>query len=209
MTIRRTTVSVYATDPVSATGVSGELRLRPEVLVVDQNEVGQAEVSVVVTEEVDEPAIRTVRSILRGRCQRVVMIVTHLDDARLLTAVEAGVSGILRRFEADADTIVNAVLNAARGEGSVPPDLLGRLLDQMNRLQSQVLAPRGLSLSGFNERELDVLRLLAEGWVTSEIATKLSYSERTVKNVIHEMTTRFQLRNRCHAVAYAVRQGLI
>jgi DNA-binding NarL/FixJ family response regulator len=54
-----------------------------------------------------------------------------------------------------------------------------------------------------------VLRLVAEGHDTSEIADQLCYSERTVKNVLHDITTRLQLRNRTHAVAYAVREGLI
>ncbi|MQA85396.1 MAG: DNA-binding response regulator, partial [Streptosporangiales bacterium] len=44
---------------------------------------------------------------------------------------------------------------------------------------------------------------------TAEIARALAYSERTVKNIIHDITTRLQLRNRAHAVAYAVREGLI
>jgi len=54
-----------------------------------------------------------------------------------------------------------------------------------------------------------VLRLIADGCDTSEIANRLAYSERTVKNVLHDVTTRLQLRNRSHAVAYALRQGLI
>ena len=202
-------VYVHATDPVSATGVAGELRQRPEVLVVDGADSRSARVAVVVTDEVDPPTMCAMRAIQREGCQRAVMVVTRLDDASLLAAVEAGACGILRRSEAVADRIVEAVLTAAKGDGSVPPDLLGRLLDQMSRLQRQVLAPRGLSLSGFSDRELDVLRLLSEGWGTNEIATKLSYSERTVKNVIHDITARLHLRNRSHAVAYAVRQGLI
>jgi DNA-binding NarL/FixJ family response regulator len=44
---------------------------------------------------------------------------------------------------------------------------------------------------------------------TCQVATELSYSERTVKNILHDVTTRLQLRNRSHAVAYAVREGLI
>ena len=179
------------------------------MLVVDEADSDEADVAVVVADEVDAAAVRTIRAIQRDGCQRVVMVVTRLDDASLLAAVEAGACGILRRSEAVADRIVEAVLTAAKGDGSVPPDLLGRLLDQMSRLQRQVLAPRGLSLSGFTDREVDVLRLLSEGWDTAEIATKLSYSERTVKNVIHDITARLQLRNRSHAVAYAVRQGLI
>ena len=205
----RVKVYVHASDPVSATGVAGELRQRPEVLVVEEAESGSARVAVVVADEVDPTTVRAVRAIQRDGLQRVVMVVTRLDDASLLAAVEAGACGILRRSEAVADRIVESVLTAAKGDGSVPPDLLGRLLDQMSRLQRQVLAPRGLSLSGFTDREIDVLRLLSEGWDTNEIATKLSYSERTVKNVIHDITARLHLRNRSHAVAYAVRQGLI
>ena len=51
--------------------------------------------------------------------------------------------------------------------------------------------------------------MIADGHDTKEIALELCYSERTVKNIIHDLTTRLQLRNRAHAVAYAVRQGLI
>jgi DNA-binding NarL/FixJ family response regulator len=205
----RVKVFVHATDPVSATGVAGELRQRPEVLVVDDGDFEAAQVAVAVVDEIDAGTVRTVRGIQRDGCQRVVMVVTRLDDAGLLAAVEAGACGLLRRAEAVADRLVDAVLTAAKGDGSLPPDLLGRLLDQMSRLQRQVLAPRGLSLSGFTDREVDVLRLLGEGWDTAEIAGKLAYSERTVKNVIHDITARHQLRNRSHAVAYAVRQGLI
>jgi DNA-binding NarL/FixJ family response regulator len=205
----RVKVYVHATDPVSATGVAGELRQRPEVHVVDDAEFDTAQVAVVVADEVDAGTVCTIRAIQRDGCHRVVMVVTRLDDAGLLAAVEAGACGMLRRSDAVADRMVESVLTAARGDGSVPPDLLGRLLDQMSRLQRQVLAPRGLSLSGFTDREIDVLRLLGEGWDTAEIAGKLAYSERTVKNVIHDITARHQLRNRSHAVAYAVRQGLI
>jgi DNA-binding NarL/FixJ family response regulator len=205
----RIRVCIHATDPVSATGIAGELRLRPDILVVDEADDDSPKVPVVVTDELDSGTIRTVRAIQRDGTRRVVLVVTRLDDGGLLAAVEAGASGILRRSEAVADRIAEAVTTAAKGDGSVPPDLLGRLLNQMSRLQRQVLAPRGLSLNGFADREIDVLRLLSEGWDTSEIATKLSYSERTVKNVIHDITARHQLRNRSHAVAYAVRSGVI
>ena len=205
----RVKVCVHASDPVSAMGVAGELRLRPEVQVVDERDSDLAQVAVIVADEVDAAAVRTVRQIQRDGCQRVVMVVTRLEDAGLMAAVEAGACGILRRSEAVAERISETVMTAANGDGSVPPDLLGRLLHQMSRLQRQILAPRGLSLSGFSEREVDVLKLLSEGWDTAEIASKLSYSERTVKNVIHDITARLQLRNRSHAVAYAVRAGVI
>ncbi len=204
----RTPVFVYASDPVSQAGIASQLRLRPEILVVDED-VDAATVAVVMVDEVDEPAVKVVRAIQRNGCPRVVLVVTHLDDAGLLSAVEAGVCGMLRRSEAHPDALVSAARNALNGDGTVPPDLLGRLLQQVGRLQRQVLTPRGLSFTGLTEREVDVLKLLADGFDTTEVATRLCYSERTVKNVVQDITRRHNLRNRTHAVAYALRQGLI
>src|SRR2546425_579238 len=79
------------------------------------------------------------------------------------------------------DGVVAAVRAASGGDGTVRPDLLGRLLDKVGRLQRQVLAPRGLTFSGLTDREVEVLRLVADGLDTAGVAHKLSYSERTVK----------------------------
>ena len=96
-----------------------------------------------------------------------------------------------------------------RGLCGVAAQGVGDQLRQVGRLQRQVLDPRGFILAGLSEREIEVLRLVADGLDTREIAARLCYSERTVKNVLHEVITRLQLRNRAHAVAYAVREGLI
>ena len=208
MSSKRLPVFVYADDPVSQAGVSSQLRPRAEVEVVDDN-IDDAAVAVVVTDEVTDQITNVIKAIQRNGCPKVVMVVTRLDDAGLLAAVEAGVSGLLRRHEAQPERLVAALQSAAAGDGTVPPDLLGRLLEQVGRLQRQVLMPRGLTFSGLSEREITVLRLVADGMDTSEIAEQLCYSERTVKNIIHDVTTRLQLRNRSHAVAYALREGLI
>lgn len=205
----RIPVFVYASDPVSEAGVAAALRGRPEVYVVEGGDVDSAVVALVVTDEVDGEATRAVRAIQRNGCPRVVLVVTHLDDGGVFASVEAGACGLVRRAEAQPERLVGAIHAAARGDGTVPPDLLGRLLDHVSRLQQQVLAPRGLSFSGFTDREVEVLRLVAEGLDTGEIAHRLSYSERTIKNVIHDVTTRLNLRNRSHAVAYAMRAGVL
>ena len=198
---------VHARDPVSQAGVGAELRDWPEVRVVAAADA--AEVAIVVADEVDEETIRMLKAVQRQGCTRVVLVTTRIDDHGLVAAVEAGASGLLRRSEATPAALVGAVRVAAAGDGCVPPDLLGRLLRQVGRLQRHVLAPRGLTFTGLSAREIDVLRLVADGLDTGEIARHLSYSERTIKNVIHDVTTRLQLRNRSQAVAYAMREGLI
>jgi DNA-binding NarL/FixJ family response regulator len=203
------TVGVSATDPLSAIGVRAGLRMHQEFRVLPDGVGEDAEVAVVVADEVNHATVDMIESFHEQGCSRVVVVATHFDDSGVMCAVEAGACGVLRRSEATPERVVDAVVVAARGDGSIPGDLLGRLLDQIRRVQRQVLAPRGLSMSGFTERELDILRLLAEGLDTSEIAGKLAYSERTVKSVIHDVVSRLQLRNRSHAVAFAVRQGLI
>jgi DNA-binding NarL/FixJ family response regulator len=202
-------VYVYANDPILRAGVVSQLRDSPEVAVVDQGELDEAEVAVVVTDLVDEAVLRVLRAIQRGSAPRTVLIATALDESTVVAAAEAGVSGLLRRSEVTPERLLDVVVKVAAGDAAVPPDLLARLLDQVGRLQRQVLSPRGLRFSGLSEREIEVLRLLADGMDTSEIARKLSFSERTIKAVLHDVTTRLQLRSRAHAVAYAVREGLI
>ena len=205
----RIPVFIYARDPLSQAGIASQLRGRPEVLVVDDADVDAATVALVVADEVDDETTRAAKALQRNGCPRVVMVITRLDVPGLLAAVKAGACGLLRRSDAVPERLAAAVESAASGDGTVPPDLLGRLLAQMGRLHRQVLAPRGLTFSGLSEREITVLKLVADGLDTAEVANQLFYSERTVKNVIHDVTTRLNLRNRTHAVAYAVRQGLI
>lgn len=203
------TTYVHCTDPISLAGVVAQLRARPEVRVVEELDVDRAAVAVVVADQLDDDTARVVRAIARGDRPRTVLVATSIDESTLVAAAEIGVGGLLRRADATADALVRAVTRVAAGEGEVPPDLLGRLLEQVGRLQRQVLAPRGLAFSGLSPRETEVLRLVAEGHDTSEIAAQMCYSERTVKNVLHDLTTRLQLKNRTHAVAYAMREGLI
>ncbi|WP_369185240.1 response regulator transcription factor [Streptomyces sp. Y1] len=209
-------VRISAQDPITRAGLAGQLRPRPEIRLLGEGEPaepvevdGEPVVVLVAVDRVGEEELRTLRQLRCSAAGRIVLVGTELDDAGLVAAVECGVVGVVRRKEATAERLVQVIAAAARGEGSVPADLLGRLLEQVGRLQRQVLDPRGLAFTGLAPREVEVLRLVAAGRDTAEIAEELSFSERTVKNVLHEVTTRLQLRNRSHAVAYAMREGLI
>ncbi|HNI35483.1 MAG TPA: response regulator transcription factor [Microthrixaceae bacterium] len=200
-------VMVSSNDPVLEVGIAAQLRGRREVQLVEGLDLDTSAVAIVAADELSEPTLRLVRAVQRDGCPRVVVIVARLDESGVLDAIEAGACAMLRTGEATPERIVEVVGAAASGAGSLPPDLLGRLLDRVGRIQrgSGSSCPFG----ALSERETDVLKLVADGFDTSEIAHKLSYSERTIKGIIHDVTTRLQLRNRTHAVAFAVREGLI
>jgi len=200
-------VHLVGADPLTRAGIEAQLHHHPDIVLTTQS-APEGSVTLVVADQVDAAALQAVRTAPGVGRRRVVLLVGRIDDAGLLAAVEAGVCGLVRR-SGDAATLERAIRGAAEGDGTLPPDLLGRLLGQVGRLQRQVLSPRGLTLGGLTEREVAVLRLIADGHDTAEVGRELYFSERTVKNVIHDVTTRFELRNRAHAVAYAIREGLI
>jgi DNA-binding NarL/FixJ family response regulator len=202
-------VYLHTRDPISRAGLETALRAQHEVVLTDIDAAEPPRVAIVVVDSLDETALRFMRSLHARGCTRSVVVASTLSDADLLAAVEAGVCGIVWRWEATAERLAHAVTKAATGEAMLPSDVLSRLLRQVSRLQRHVLSPMGLSLSGLSAREADVLRLAAEGLDTDEIARKLCYSKRTVTNILHDVTSRFHLTNRTHAVAYAIREGLI
>ncbi|WP_433260246.1 response regulator transcription factor [Actinosynnema sp. CS-041913] len=200
---------MYTEDPVLRTGVVQLLRPRPEVEVLDPQDESRALVSLVVVDEVDDVVARLLRRLQRSSTTRTGVVVGRFDQDALQTTVDCGVSAVVRRGEADQNRLIGTVVALAKGEAVLPGDLLGRLLDHVGRLQRSVLDPNAPTLSTLTPREADMLRLIAEGFDTAEIATKMSFSERTVKNVLHEVNTRLNLRNRAHAVGYVMRHGLI
>jgi DNA-binding NarL/FixJ family response regulator len=204
--MERVRVVIQTTDPITYVGLSSYLQSRPEVAVADRD---QADVQVFSTERVGPEALARLRNSAGEGGLPTVLMTGELDEAPLLTLVECHVVAILPKNSVTGDQLVDCVVAAAAGNGVMPRDVLGTLLRRIKVLQREVLAPNGLSASGLEPREVDVLRLIAEGWGTEEIAKELAYSERTVKNVIFNMTTRLHLRNRAHAVAYALRAGVI
>ena len=199
---------VRATDPLSRAGIVSQLRGGHGFAIASEDAPPPGSLALVVTDEIDAEACAEIRGLRARGMARVVVLASRVDDKGLLAAAEAGITGVIRRSDATAQNLASALRAAAAGEGTLPADLLG-LLSQVGHLQRQVLAPRGLTFGGLTEREIAVLRLLADGLDTAEVGARLFYSERTVKNIIHDVTSRLDLRNRTHAVAHAIREGLI
>jgi DNA-binding NarL/FixJ family response regulator len=210
-------VMVRSADPLTLAGALSHLRHEPGMELVESPSgdsparSGSAAVAVVLTQQLDEVTVTELRKLVREAAWRVVLVTDRLREPELLEVLECGVRAILWRTEATPARLVRAIRVAARGESQLPQDLLGQLIAHVGRTQR--VAAYGpspaLQTIGLATREIDVLKLLAEGLDTREIAEKLAYSERTIKNVLYGLTTRLHLRNRVHAVAYALREGYI
>jgi DNA-binding NarL/FixJ family response regulator len=136
---------------------------------------------------------------------RVIVCSSDGGQEAVLGALQAGAVGYLRKDELTPDTLASAVKAAATGTGVVTPDLLEHLLS--NHADNGA-APKPVTAK-LTEREQQVLALIAAGHPTREVAQELCYSERTVKNVLHDVVTKLNARSRSQAVAFAVREGLI
>jgi DNA-binding NarL/FixJ family response regulator len=137
---------------------------------------------------------------------RVLVFSSDCAEDAVLTAMQAGAVGFLRKDALTPDSLSAAVSAAANGNGVVTTELLERLLASVGGAD----AGDGRAVPArLTDREQQVLALIAAGHPTREVALKLSYSERTVKNVLHDVVTKLNARSRSQAVAFAVREGLI
>lgn len=128
------------------------------------------------------------------------------DVESIVGVVEAGAVGVLSKESLTPQELDANVRAALHGSAVLPSELIARLLGSPEDGEGQ--SPE-VHAGQLTPREQDVLRLIAEGHGTREVAQELSYSERTIKNVLHDVATKLGARSRSHAVAYAVRAGII
>src|SRR5947199_4966028 len=126
----RIPVFLAACDPLSRDGVASQLRGHA-VELVDERSIDPDVVAVVVVDELDDRAVSDLRALRRRGAEHVVVVAARLDDAALLAAAEVGASGVLRRSQVTPQSLLACIRAAAAGEGSLPPDRVGRLLGQV------------------------------------------------------------------------------
>ncbi|GAA4806656.1 response regulator transcription factor [Streptomyces ziwulingensis] len=205
-------IAVLAGDPITGEGAVWCLRRYPGLRVLPQEEHRQADVTLMIMQDVSEETVLLMESLADGRGRPgmgIVLVTGHIGEAHLMRAMRHGLRAVIWRQDGGYDRVVEAVSAVAEGGAALPLLVQGRLVDHLQEIQRDVLQPLGLTASGLETREVDVLRLLAEGLETTEIAQKLNYSERTIKSIVGVMMNRLGLRNRAHAVAFALRSGAL
>jgi DNA-binding NarL/FixJ family response regulator len=194
----------------------------PTIELVGPVDLDRARVAVVVAEAADESVAKVARAIQRDGVPHVVLVASHFEEAGVVMAVSAGVTGFLRRTEATSARLAHIIRQADRAGCQLPEGLLRRAASmQVHDLPSRPeVLELGESISERSAvatvtetrlscREVEVLRLVADGYDTADVAEQLAYSESTIKGVLAKLMTRLEARNRCHAIAIVLREGLI
>ncbi|GES33472.1 response regulator transcription factor [Streptomyces angustmyceticus] len=137
---------------------------------------------------------------------QVVVLTTYADDDSLFPALQAGARGYLTK-DADGEEIVRAIDDVLSGEAGLAPKIQRRLLERFAE-PVRPLSPPDEAPDGLTAREVEVLRLVAEGQSNPEIAGTLHVSTATVKTHINNLFAKAGLRDRAQAIHYAYRHGL-
>jgi len=168
--------------------------LKPDVILMDMR-----------MPEVD--GVAATRAILKADPRIRVLVLTTFDDEELIhEALGAGATGYLLK-DTPSEELTLAIKTVARGHAQLGPSIAARILPQL-AVPARPAAPDSGAFAGLTPRELEVLRLLAQGHSNREISEKLYISEGTVKNHVTNILTRLNLRDRTQAALFARERGL-
>jgi two-component system NarL family response regulator len=138
-------------------------------------------------------AITTIRA--ESKSARIIVLTTYDSDEDIYQGLQAGAKGYLLK-DTEPDELLNAIRTIHRGQQYIPPDVGAKLVQ---RISNPVLS----------ERELSVLRSMAQGMSNADIATTLSISEGTVKSHVNRILSKLDVNDRTQAVIVAVKRGIV
>jgi DNA-binding NarL/FixJ family response regulator len=167
----------------------------PDVVVMDLNMPGMGGVD----------ATRHIASI--APLTRVVVLTISDEDADVMDAILAGACGYLLK-DASIDELMAGIRAAARGESLISPGIAAKVLQRVRATSAQPEIAEAIR-SELSDREIEVLKLIANGKDNAVIAAELHISPKTVKNHISNILMKLQIDNRIQAAVYAVRSGIV
>jgi DNA-binding NarL/FixJ family response regulator len=193
----RTLLEAEGVDVVGEADTGGDALAQISVLAPD-----------VVVMDLNMPGITgseaTAKMSMTAPTTRVLVLSASNQDADVMDAIMAGACGYLLKDSSIHD-LVTGIRAAANGESLISPAIASKVL---GRLRAASPAAREEAAAGLSDREMQVLRLIANGNDNAQIAAELHISPKTVKNHISNILMKLQIENRIQAAVFAVRSGL-
>jgi DNA-binding NarL/FixJ family response regulator len=188
-------VNVVGEAPNGQTAIRLASDLAPDVVVMDLNMPGLT-------------GVETTRQLAGvAPLTRVVVLTISADDEDVMDAVMAGACGYLLKDSSIQDLIAG-IRAAAAGESLISPQIAAKVLQRL-RAQSSSEDAAATIRAELSDREIEVLKLIANGKDNAQIARELFISPKTVKNHISNILMKLQIDNRIQAAVYAVRSGIV
>ena len=188
-------VNVIGEAPNGQTAIRLASDLAPDVIVMDLNMPGLT-------------GVETTRQLAGiAPLTRVVVLTISADDDDVMNAVMAGACGYLLKDSSIQDLIAG-IRAAAAGESLISPQIASKVLQRL-RAQSSSEDAAATIRAELSDREIEVLKLIANGKDNGQIARELFISPKTVKNHISNILMKLQIDNRIQAAVYAVRSGIV
>lgn len=174
----------------------------------------------VVLMDINMPNVNGVEATqcVRDQCPgtRVIILSIHDDEAYVYETLRTGASGYLLK-DMEAEDLIEAVRSVAQGNAYIHPKVTGKLIDEFRRLSEQEGIINSFHTVDLNEdwrgsltrREMEVLKLMAEGRSNRAIGEFLFISEKTVKNHVSSVLQKMDVQDRTQAVVTAIKTGWV
>src|SRR5207244_6606168 len=151
-------------------------------------------------------AARTIRTV--SPTAKILMLTVSDEEEDLYEAIKAGANGYLLK-EISIEEVADAIRAVVQGQSLISPSMASKLLTEFNTLVRRAEEKQQFPAPRLTDRELEVLKLVAQGMSNREIADDLYISENTVKNHVRNILEKLHLHSRMEAVVYAVREKLL
>lgn len=135
---------------------------------------------------------------------QVVVLTSYHEDEHIFPALKAGALSYILK-DVSAEELASAVRKAASGEAVLHPRVAARVIEELQGRRADALNP----FTELSERELEVLKLIADGMSNAEMAAKLFLSEKTIKGHVSNILSKLHLVDRTQAAVYAWREGIV
>ncbi|MFY9174110.1 MAG: response regulator transcription factor [Peptococcia bacterium] len=213
----RIRIVIVDDHPLVREGLRKVLALDDELLVLDEAGDGQGAINVarslkpdIILMDINMPGTNGIEAtkVIKREMPFVgiIALTIHEEEEYIMELVKAGVSGYVLK-DISPKRLIETIKTVAQGDSVIDPGITNKLLGEITRMgRRRRVKEEWENLTG---REMDVLKLMAQGCNNKEIATNLDISEKTVKNHITNIFRKLQVEDRTQAVLFAIKHHLV